>query len=331
MLDHSVFNPMSPQANAISNLFILTIIISLLIIVGISGVLVYSLIRYRARPGQQGEPPQTFGIVRLEVAWTIIPFIVVTGLFGATVKAMIDSSPGQISLNGDAARNPNRMTVIGHQWWWEIRYPSGVVTANVVHIPVGQRWVVAVESADVIHDFWATQLGPKIEAVPGQTNYIWLEADKPAVYHGDCAEFCGAGHAWMLFDVVAESQAQFNAWQRQQLRQPVSPRTLQPAAGYTSSEVRAGASLFTYYACASCHYLRGVNGTGTQPSVDYAPNLTHIGSRSLLAAGAVSNTPAHMEQWLLNPDTVKPGVHMPNFQLSEAQARDLSAYLESLR
>ncbi len=330
MLSNSVFNPMSPQAQAISNLTIFLMLLGLLIAVGITGVMFYALIRFRARPGQEGEPPQTFGITRVEIAWTATPFVIVTLLFFVSVSTMLHSSPGQISLN-DGARSAPRITIIGHQWWWELRYPSGVVTANVLHIPVGQRWVAAVKSYDVIHDFWAPQLGPKIQAVPGQTNYIWLEADRPGVYHGDCAEFCGAGHAWMLFDVVAEPRAQFNAWEQQQLHQPAAPQSRQPAMGYTSSQVTAGAKLFTYYACQSCHYVRGVNGTSSQPTVNYGPNLTHMGSRSILAAGATTNTSAHMEQWLINPDTIKPGVHMPNFQLSETQARDLSAYLESLR
>ncbi len=330
MLSNSVFNPMSPQAQAISNLTIFLMLLGLLISVGIVGVMIYALIRFRAHPGQEGEPPQTFGITRIEIAWTASPFVLVTILFFLSVSAMQHSSPGQIALQ-DGARSEPRITIIGHQWWWELRYPSGVVTANVLHIPVGQRWVAAIKSYDVIHDFWEPQLGPKVQAVPGQTNYIWLEADRPGVYHGDCAEFCGAGHAWMLFDVVAESQSKFNAWQQQQLRQPAPPQSQRPAMGYTSSEVTSGAKLFTYYACQSCHYVRGVNGTSTQPTIDYGPNLTHVGSRSIIAAGAVTNTAAHMEQWLINPDSIKEGVHMPNFQLSETQARDLSAYLESLR
>lgn len=306
---------MSPQAHAISNLFVFTMVISGLICLGISAVIVYSLIRYRVRPGQTGEPPQIFGNTRLEITWTVIPLIIVTLLFGTSVSAMIDSSPGQTSLQGGAAHNPNRMQVIGHQWWWEIKYPSGVDTATVIHIPVGQRWVVALDSDDVIHSLWIPQCAPKVDAVPGQTNYLWLECDKAGTYHGDCSEYCGAGHAWMLVDVVAEPMAQFKAWERQQLSAPPST----PAPGFTASEVSRGAQLFGQYSCASCHFT----GIG--------PLLTHVGSRSVLGSGAISNTPAHMEQWLLDPDKIKPGVHMPNFQLSTPQARALTAYLESLR
>lgn len=315
LFTHSIFNPMSPQADAISNLTIFTMIVAGVICLAITAVIIFSVIRYRARPGDTEEAPQIFGNTRLEVTWTVIPFIIVVILFGTSVTTMIDSSPGQTGLQGAAARNPNRMNVIGHQWWWEVKYPSGVVTANVIHIPVGQRWVIALDSDDVIHSLWFPQCGPKVDAVPGQTNYIWLECDKVGTYHGNCSEYCGAGHAWMLNEVVAEPLAKFKAWEQQQLSAPPST----PAPGFTASEVASGAKLYTQYACSSCH------DTGI------GPLLTHVGSRDIIAGGALSNTPAHMQQWLLDPDAIKPGVHMPNFQFTNAQAHDLTAYLESLR
>ncbi|MCA1597580.1 MAG: cytochrome c oxidase subunit II, partial [Chloroflexi bacterium] len=228
-----MFNPMSPQLHAITNLFVGTMIVAGLICLGIAVAVVYFAIRFRRRPGQTGEPPQIFGNTRLEITWTVIPFLIVTGVFGFTVSTMIASSPGQVALHGAAAKNPNRLHVIAHQWWWEIKYPSGVVTANEIHIPVGQRWVVALDSSDVIHDFWAPQCAPKIDAVPGQTDYIWLECDKVGVYHGDCSEFCGAGHVWMLFDVIAEPMDKFKAWEKQQLRQAPPPQNVQPPTGFT--------------------------------------------------------------------------------------------------
>ncbi len=322
---------MSPQAQAISNLFIFTMIIAGIICLGIIAVIVFSVVRYRVRPGQNGEPPQIFGNTRLEVTWTVIPFIIVTILFGTSITTMLDSSPGQISLQGAAAHNANRIHVVGHQWWWEITYPSGVVTANVIHVPVGQRWVIALNSDDVIHDLWLPQCGPKVDAVPGQTNYMWLECDKAGIYHGACSEYCGAGHAWMLVDVVAEPLATFQAWERRELRPAPAAQSLTPAAGFTSKEVAAGARLFQSFSCQGCHYIQGVTGKSTRPTVDYAPDLTHMGSRSIIGGGVVPNTPYFMEQWLLDPDKIKPGVHMPNFQLSTPQARDLTAYLESLR
>ena len=330
MLGRSVFDPLSPQAHAISNLFIFTSIIALAIIVLIVAVLTYTTIRFRQRPGQ-GDPRQTFGLSWLEIIWTVIPVLIVTIVFGATISTMKDSSPGQLS----PGRRPIALTVIGHQWWWEGRYSSGVVTANEIHVPVGRRLVVALKSPDddVIHSLWVPQCGPKMDAVPGQTNYVWLECDRAGVYDGDCAEFCGAGHAWMLVRVIAEPASTFDAWQRHQ-RRPAPPlKQLRPARPFSVGDVATGQRLFRHYTCQSCHVITG-GATHTPPgptSVRVGPNLTHMGSRQIIAAGRISNTVANMERWLANPGQLKPGVHMPNFQLSGPEVRALTAYLESLQ
>lgn len=304
MLSHSVFNPMSPQATAISNLFIVLMLISLAIVAGIAGVLIYTTIRYRRRPDQVGEPPQQFGIVKLEIAWTAIPLVLVLGLFGASIAAMKLSSPP----DGDP---PADLVVIGHQWWWEIRYPSGVITANEIHIPIHKRMLVAVKSVDVIHSLWVPQLGGKMDLVPGQTNSMYLEADKPGIYDGNCVEFCGAGHAWMLVRVIAQSPTQFAAWQKQQL---------QPSPAPTKGAALAGAKLYGQLSCVTCHVQTTIG-----------PNLTHVASRQTLAGGRLTNTPAHLRLWLHDPGQVKPGTHMPNLHLTSRELDDLTAYLESLK
>lgn len=315
MLSHSVLNPLSPQANAISNLFIFTLIASLLIIFGIMAVLTYTLIRFRQRPGQ-GDPPQTYGQVPLEIAWTAIPFFLLLVVFGVVVNTMRIAAPG-----GDP---PPDLTVIGHQWWWELRYPSGVVSANEIHIPVGRRFYVDLKSADVIHSLWVPQLGPKMDLVPGQTNHLWLEADKAGTYEGACAEFCGGPHAWMLVRVIAQPPAQFDAWQQQQLRDATTP---------PPGLARQGAMLFGQLTCASCHAISG-NGSSRagnliEPAV--GPNLTHLAGRQTLAAGRLANTGANLAAWLRNPDTWKPGVHMPNLHLTPHELHAMTAYLESLK
>jgi cytochrome c oxidase subunit 2 len=304
MLSHSVFNPMSPQSLAISNLFIALMIVSLVIIIGIALALLIPVFRYRHRPGQLGEPPQQFGVVKLEVAWTLIPFCIVVVIFGASIAAMQLSSPP----NGDP---PADITVIGHQWWWEVRYPDGIITANEIHIPVGKRMFVALKSDDVIHSLWFPQLGGKEDLVPGQTNSIYLEADKPGVYEGNCVEFCGAGHAWMLAQVIAQPPAQYAAWQRQQLAPPSAP---------SSGLAAQGASLFGQLSCISCHVLTSIG-----------PNLTHFASRRTLAGGRLDNTPANVRAWLHDPAQIKPGVHMPNLHLTPSELNELTAYLESLK
>jgi cytochrome c oxidase subunit 2 len=303
MLSHSVFNPVSPQGLAISNLFVFISIVSLGIILLIMGVLAYTLTRYRSRPGQ-GEPPQTFGVVPLEIVWIAIPSLLLVIVFVATIKTMqIAAPPNDNTLD----HRHVDMTIVGHQWWWEVRYASGVVTANEIHIPVGKRMLVAFQSVDVIHSLWVPQLNGKIDSVPGQTNYGWMEADKPGTYESACVEYCGAAHARMRAVVIAQPMAQFQAWQRRQSALAPQPTGL----------AAQGAKLYFRLSCQSCH------------STGIGPDLSHVGSRTTLAADTITNTPAHMEEWLHDPQAVKPGSHMPNFLLTDSELRMLTAYLES--
>lgn len=189
-----VFNPTSPEARAISDLFVAVLVICGVILAVVTGLVGYSLVRCRARPGA-GEPRQVFGNHRLEIIWTVVPCLVLVWIFALTVRAMRISDP--------ANSQPPELIVIGHQWWWEARYERlaeaqpgrlrhyPVVTANEIHIPVGQRLSVQLESADVIHDFWVPELARKMDMIPGLTNHIWLEADRAGTYLGACAEYAG--------------------------------------------------------------------------------------------------------------------------------------------
>jgi len=312
MLLGSAFTPVSPQALAISNMFLAILLIMAAILALVTGLLLYIVVRYRARPGA-GEPPQNLGNTRLEVTWTVAPILLLIVVFFFTVGAMRAADPG-----GDQ-RRPD-LVVIGHQWWWEVRYPAtGVVTANEIHLPVGRRLFVRLDSGDVIHNLWFPELGPKMDLVPGQTNYISLQADRAGVYQGACAEFCGVEHAWMRLRAIAQPPDQFAAWQRDQLQRAAAP----PAGG----QAARGAALFAQLTCISCHAISGVGG----PTEGIAPNLTHVGSRQTLAAGLLANTAASMALWLRDPQAAKPGNHMPNLQLSGAQVGALTAYLEGLR
>lgn len=321
MLTHSVFNPLSPQGLAISNLFITTLVIAFVIILGITGVLMYTMIRYRHRPGD-GEPPQTYGKTWMEITWTAVPFFLLVGIFGATISTMRLAAPGD-PVNGRGGTPPD-LTIIGHQWWWELRYADGVVSANEIHLPVGRRFFVSLKSMDVIHDLWVPQLGPKMDLVPGQTNNIWLQSDRAGTFEGACSEFCGGPHAWMLIRVIVQPSAQFKAWERHQLQQ---------AQQTTTSEEALGATLFRQMSCVACH---AIYGTTTTPAADLqapviAPNLTHVGSRQTLASGRLINTSANMAAWLADPQKWKPGVHMPNVHLNPRALRAMTAYLESLK
>jgi cytochrome c oxidase subunit 2 len=210
------------------------------------------------------------------------------------------------------------MEVIGHQWFWEVRYPgTRAVTANEIHIPTGTRVDVVVRTADVIHSFWVPQLNRKIDMIPGHTNHVLLEAEQPGRYRGQCAEFCGPQHAHMAMYVYADAPGDFRRW----LDAMAADR--RPPA--TAAE-RRGEAVFDRNACASCHTIRGTAARG-----DIGPDLTHLQSRSTLAALTIPNRPADLAAWVRDPQHVKPGNRMPALALPDRDFRDLLAYLESLK
>jgi cytochrome c oxidase subunit 2 len=307
----TVFHPVSPQAKAISQLFFGTSIF-LFVILGIVSFLVfYMIIRFRDRPGAP-EAKQIFGSNAIEITWTVIPIACLVVLFILMVITIHHSDPAV-----PTGRKPD-LTVIAHQWWWEADYNySGVVAANEIHIPVGKPWLVELKSADVIHDFWIPELARKEDVVPGHPNHMWLEASKPGTYLGACAEFCGTEHAWMRFIVVAQPQAEFDQWVKANLAIPPAPT--QPLAV-------EGSKLFEERTCANCHTIEGTAANQT-----IGPDLTHIASRSILAAGALENSPANLAAWLHDPNEFKPGSHMPDLRLSAADVKALTAYLETLK
>lgn len=303
-----VFAPDSPQARAMFHLAIICSIIFALIYVIVAGVIVFSVMRFRWREGEP-DPTQVPGNRRLEIIWTVIPFMIVILLFVLTARTMTIADP-------PPAPKPD-VVVIGHQWWWEYRYPdTGVVAVNELHIPVGKPLSLRLDAVDVLHEFWVPELTRKMTTVPGHPNHIWLQANKPGTYLGVCSEFCGTEHAWMHFLVIAESQDDFDAWTKAQL---------QPAAA-PEGEAAKGLALFQQLSCASCHAVKG-----TPAVAQVAPDLTHIASRRQLAAGIVDNTPDNLRRWLADPQKVKPGVLMPNFNLTDEQVNELVAYFETLK
>ncbi len=306
------FDPHSSLAQPIVHLSAIVGIIMGLILLLVTVLVLVASIRFRRKEGH-AEPPQNFGNNRLEIAWTVGPILVLAFLFVTTLHAVSQSDPTPSS-----GQQPD-LIIIAHQWWWEARYPnSGVVAANEIHIPVGKRLYMRLESADVIHDWWVPPLGRKMDAIPGHPNDLWLEADSPGAYQGTCAEYCGAEHAWMRILVIAESEGDFEKW---------STRQLQPAPQTAEAEnTRAGAQLFRQLTCPSCH-----STTSSSTEVNIGPNLAHIASRQTLASGRFENTPANLITWLTDPQSVKPGCHMPNFQLTPEQVNELVAYMETLQ
>jgi len=222
----------------------------------------------------------------------------------------------------DPTKNGLSIELTGHQWWWEVRYndvdASNIfTTANEIHIPVGVPVQFTLRGADVIHSFWVPNLSGKKDLIPGKVNTIWLQADKPGVYRGQCAEYCGLQHAKMALWVVAEPQEQFNAWRQNQTQQAVSP---------ASDTQKRGQQVFFGATCVMCH---AINGTPAGSNI--GPNLTHVGSRHMLAAATLVNTQEHMAQWIKNSQTFKPGNRMPQHNLSDADLQSLAEYLESLK
>ncbi len=268
-----ILNPASPEAAAIGRLFGGTLIFLGLILVLVISLIVYALVRYRERPGGP-EAEQVFGSPRLETIWTLIPILSLAVLALFTAWAMRASDPPARDEQPD-------LLITAHQWWWELNYvKSGALAANEIHIPVGQRLLVELRSADVIHDFWVPQLARKIDIIPGHPNHIWLEADRPRTYLGVCAEFCGNEHAWMRFQVIAQPAQQFTAWLQEQLHVPAVPN---------SALAQRGRQLFVQRTCANCHRI-----AGTPAKQHIGPDLTHVASRALLAGGALENTPTNL-------------------------------------
>ena len=312
----SVFAPLSGHASEIHrySLFVLGITGAIFLVV--FTLLAVAVFRFRRRPGDDdAEPPQVYGSLQVEVAWTVIPVLIVIVLGLTTARTVF-----QIQ---DRPKPPGALevTVIGRQWWWELRYPSlGIVTANELHVPVsdGSRppTFLTLLSADVAHSFWVPRLAGKTDLIPNKINSTWIDPRQPGLYLGQCAEFCGTQHAKMLLRVYVHTPEDFEKWVASQKAVPDA------AVGGESD----GRRVFETTACLNCHTVRGTVGDGR-----YGPDLTHLMSRETIASGAVPNTPEALKAWIKDPAHFKPGVLMPAMQLDDARLDALVAYLQTLR
>jgi cytochrome c oxidase subunit 2 len=227
------------------------------------------------------------------------------------------------SLTADLGKkNGLSIEVTGHQWWWEARYndvdaSNMFITANEIHIPVGVPVLFTLHGGDVIHSFWVPNLAGKKDLIPGKVSTMWLQADKPGVYRGQCAEYCGLQHARMAMWIVAEPQDQFNAWRQNQTQGSVPPAT---------DSQRYGQQVFLSSTCVMCHSING-----TPAGSNFGPNLTHVGSRNTIAAATVSNTREHLMRWIINSQQFKPGNKMPQNNIGQTELEALADYLQSLK
>jgi cytochrome c oxidase subunit II len=311
----SIFAPDSTPAEGIYGLSLFVLEITGAIFVVVAGLLTYVIFRYRAKGDDTSEPAQIYGSTQVELAWTVIPVLIVVVLFLTTARmifAIQDAPKPKSALD---------VAVVGHQFWWEFRYPGqNFVAANELHVPVsepGQPMPTFMKllSADVDHSFWVPQLAGKTDLIPNHVNELWMDPHHTGMYVGQCAQYCGTEHAKMLLRVYVDTPEQFAAWVKNQQ---------QPAVQDPS--VAEGRHVFETQACMNCHTIRGTAGTG-----HFGPDLTHFASRDTLGAGAAMNTPANLRQWIKDPDTFKPGSLMPAMQLNDEQLDQITAYLETLK
>jgi cytochrome c oxidase subunit 2 len=315
---HSVLAPASPQAHAIATLFWWFLGVGAAVWLLVSAVGIYAAFARRGTPGEDGlmhVTAETHGrMERAVIAAGVVTAAILLAFlaFDFTVGRALASFPAQ-GLTID---------VTGHQWWWQVQYedpnPSlWVTTANEIHVPVGEPVQFKLASHDVIHSFWVPNMDGKRDLIPGYRSSIWFRADTPGVYRGQCAEFCGMQHAHMAFLVIAQSRPQFDKWL-------LAQRTSAPPP--TDSLAANGLEVFLSGQCALCHTIGGTPARGT-----VGPNLTHFASRRELWAGTAPHRPGYLGGWVVNAQSLKPGVDMPPNQLEPAQLRALLAYLETLK
>jgi cytochrome c oxidase subunit 2 len=305
---HSALVPAGPQAARIGHLWWLMFWVCSAVFLLVMAALAVGLVR-EEQPGRQG----TTRVVAVAAAVTAL--ILFAFLFASTGTGRAIASLSR--------SNALTVEVTGHQWWWEVQYidpvpGQRVTTANEIHIPVGRPVRIRTVSHDVIHSFWVPSLHGKRDLIPGHdTEDFWLQADRPGIYRGQCAEYCGHQHAHMAFLVIADPPERFGHWldaQRQPAATPATPRALR------------GQDLFVHLQCALCHTVEGTDAGGR-----VGPDLTHVASRRTLAAGTLPNTRGHLAGWIVDPQTIKPGNPMPPTSLGSQDLESLLAYLEILK
>jgi cytochrome c oxidase subunit 2 len=312
----SLFAPESTPAHSILYLANFVLLITGVMFVVVFSLMVYATVRFRRRAGDDGkEPAQVYGSNAVEMAWTVVPLLVVLVLTLTTARVIheIQAAPKPTSALD--------VQVIGHQFWWEFRYPKlGIVTANELHVPVSlpqsrTPTFLDLRSVDVTHSFWVPRLAGKTELVPNKINTMWIEPGRTGLFLGQCAKYCGTQHSFMLLRVYVHSREDFDRWVKEQ-----------QAFGSADPMVAAGRQVFERNACINCHAIKGTVGDGR-----FGPDLTHLMSRDTLGSGVVENTPRNLRDWIKAPNQFKPGVLMPAMNLNDRELDQLVAYLTTLK
>jgi len=318
----NVLKPEGPFSRAPDSIIRPVFLIAGLVFVFVEGLIVLAVVMFRRRSDDE-RPEQIHGNTAFELAWTIIPIVILAGVGFLTVS--------KIFFLDKQHPKALQVQVIGHQWWWEFNYLDAkgkmvARTANELHIPVGEKVQLRMTSADVIHSFWPPKLAGKIDVVPGRTNNLAIQADKADFYYGQCAEYCGLSHANMRLRVVSQPKAEFEAWlAANSVETPANTYPIVNAAtSSTASDVEKGYTLFLQKGCSGCHAVNGVAKGAV------GPDLTNFNSRATFAGAIFPNDDDSLRAWLRNPPAEKPGSLMPNLKLSEAEITQLTAYLRTL-
>jgi cytochrome c oxidase subunit 2 len=346
--------PKGDLARIEDDIFFTTVKWATLVFVLVEGALIYAIFRFRGKPGDP-EPEQIHGNTVVEITWTVIPALILAMIAVPTVKAIFKEN--ETPKGGDVLT----VEVIGHQWWWEFRYPGlNLTTANELHVPVGRTVSLKMGAYDVVHSFWLPQFAGKRDVFPNRETRLWFTAEEPGEYTGQCAEFCGIQHGRMAFRVVAQEPAAFDAWAghmqtlgapaaaaaatsadsirtataggtvQQQGAKPGAPPpavadSAKPAAPAEDPLVAQGQKLFLMKGCVGCHSLVAYNA----PKGLLGPNLANVGARTYIAAGTLPNTDENLAHWIRVPQDVKHGVLMPNLGVTEDEAKALVAFLRT--
>jgi cytochrome c oxidase subunit 2 len=315
---------------------------ALAVFVLVEGALLYAVFRFRGKPND-AEPQQIHGNTTIEIIWTVIPALILAAIAVPTVKGIFQTN---VDPPGDALK----IEVVGHQWWWEFRYPDyNVTTANELHIPVGQTVNLRMGTVDVVHSFWPPRFAGKRDVFPNRETRLWFKAEEPGYYSGQCAEFCGTQHARMAFHIKASTSDEFQAWLKHMQTLGTAPAA---ASGDSVRTASAGASvkqgkpgeaqadsaqaarnpayatgekLFQAKGCVACHSLSAHNA----PKGMVGPNLANVGARAYIAAGTLKNDDTNLGRWIREPQSIKKGVLMPNLGVTEEEAKSLVAYLRA--
>ncbi len=308
------FLPASTNSKAIYDLFMVIYVITAVVFVAVAGALLYAAVRFRGEK-DKSLPPQIEGNVPIEIAWTVVPAVVLVVVFVFSLQTLFTIARAQPAT--PQSSTSLQVRVIGHRWWWEFNYPTlNITTANELHVPVGVDLDIGVESVDVVHSFWVPQLAGQKDATPGHVNPLSLRVNQAGVYQGECVEYCGEEHAMMRLQVIAETPEQFQAWAQNQQAGPAA----------VSGDAAQGEVVFMSFPCIGCHTINGTNAKGV-----VGPNLTHFASRGTFAGAMLANTPENLAKWLADPQAVKPGNVMPNLHVPPEQISLLIAFLEALK